>query len=89
MRIATIKLIKKVIEPIIELFVVFGINYRSIVIMIKEIYVLISSKIFGKRCRIANNSRISIATGISRREVRKIKSRLLSIQILILTVPHL
>ncbi len=78
MQIATIKLIKKVIRPIIELFVVFGINYRSLDMMIKEIYVSISSKKFGKRGRIANNSRISMATGISRREVRKIKSRLLS-----------
>ena len=78
MQIVTIKLIKKVIKPIIELFVVFGISYRSLDIMIKEIYVSISSKKFGKRGRIANNSRISMATGISRREVRKIKSRLLS-----------
>ena len=78
MQIVTIKLIKKVIKPIIELFVVFGISYRSLDIMIKEIYVSISSKKFGKRGRIANNSRISMATGISRREVRRIKSRLLS-----------
>ena len=76
MQIVTIKLIKKVIKPIIELFIVFGISYRSLDIMIKEIYVSISSKKFGKRGRIANNSRISMVTGISRREVRKIKSRL-------------
>ena len=44
MQIVTIKLIKKVIKPIIELFVVFGISYRSLDMMIKEIYVSISSK---------------------------------------------
>ncbi len=36
MQIVTIKLIKKVIKPIIELFVVFGISYRSLDMMIKK-----------------------------------------------------
>lgn len=71
------KLIKRVIKPIIDLLLIFGVNYKTFSAISKELYISIAAKRLGKRKRLANNSRISIATGISRREVSRIKKLLL------------
>ena len=71
------KLIKQVIKPIIDLLLIFGVDYKTFSTISKEVYISIAAKRFGKRKRLANNSRISIATGISRREVSRIKQLLL------------
>ena len=71
------KLIKRIISPIIDLLLIFGVNYKAFSAISKEVYISIAAKKFGKRKRLANNSRISIATGISRREVSRIKKSLL------------
>jgi len=73
----SVKLIKRVIKPIIDLLLIFGVNYKVFSAVSKEVYISIAAKRFGKRKRLANNSRISIATGISRREVSRIKKLLL------------
>lgn len=53
-----------------------GITYKDVAEVLREVFVESARDGFGVRGRPANNSRIAILTGISRKEVRRIKDLL-------------
>ena len=63
----------KVVKSFIEILLIYGINYRQLNQIVKLAYVDIVMNNYGIRGRNSNNSRISVITGITRKEVMKIK----------------
>ena len=62
----------KVVKSFIEILLIYGINYRQLNQIVKLAYVDIVMNNYGIRGRKSNNSRISVITGITRKEVMKI-----------------
>ena len=69
-------LTQKIIEPLIEVFLFFGVDYNFLNTIIKKTYISIALRDYGKRSRQTSISRISIMTGLTRKEVSSIKKLL-------------
>jgi len=61
------------LQPIIKVLLRSGIGYREFNEMAKTAYVRVASTEFGKRGRPTNVSRIAVMTGLSRKEIKRIR----------------
>ena len=65
-----------VMRPIVRILLRYGIGYREFVEVLKMAYVDIASLDFGIRGRPTNISRIAVMTGLTRKEVRRLRNKL-------------
>ena len=70
--------IRSLMKPIIMLLLRNGVTYKEFATLSKSIFVESASEEFGLRGRPTNISRISVLTGIDRKEVKRLKDALLS-----------
>ena len=73
---ALVKLTQKFLEPLIEIFLFFGVDYKFLNMIIKKTFINIALRDYGKRSRQTSLSRISFMTGLSRKDVSSIKELL-------------
>lgn len=65
--------VKSLMKPIIKLLLRNGVTYKEFAMLCKSIFVEAAAEGFGLRGRPTNVSRISVLTGIDRKEVKRIK----------------
>ncbi|MGB5257437.1 MAG: DUF6502 family protein [Woeseiaceae bacterium] len=65
-----------VMRPIVRILLRYGIGYREFAEVTKTAFVDIASSDFGIRGRPTNISRIAVMTGLTRKEVRRIKDKI-------------
>lgn len=70
--------IRSLMKPIILLLLRNGVTYKEFAALCKSIFVEAAAEEFGIRGRPTNISRISVLTGIDRKEVKRLKDSLLS-----------
>lgn len=68
--------IREFMKPIVRLLMRHGVGYREFSEICKSSFVEIASDEFGIRGRKTNMSRVAVMTGLSRKEVRKIRDAL-------------
>ena len=64
------------LRPMVRMMLKHGVMHREFVDLSKEIYVEVASKEYGLRGRPTNVSRVSLLTGMDRKEVTRIKNSL-------------
>lgn len=65
-----------VMRPIVRILLRYGIGYREFVEVAKLAYVDIASSDFGLRGRPTNISRIAVMTGLTRKEVKRLRDKI-------------
>ena len=65
-----------VLRPIIKILLRYGIGYNEFAETVKTAYVDVSSADFGIRGRPTNISRVAVMTGLTRKEVRRIRTKI-------------
>ena len=65
-----------VMRPIVRILLRYGIGYREFLEVLKTAYVDIASSDFGIRGRPTNISRIAVMTGLTRKEVRRLRNKI-------------
>ncbi|MCH9693741.1 MAG: hypothetical protein K0U72_04450 [Gammaproteobacteria bacterium] len=65
-----------VLRPIVRILLRFGISFADFAEVVKTAYVDVSSSEFGIRGRPTNISRVAVMTGLTRKEVRRIRNNL-------------
>ena len=65
-----------VMRPVVKILVRYGISYREFSEVAKSAFVDIASSEFGIRGRPTNISRVAVITGLTRKEVRRIRNEL-------------
>ncbi|MEM9403383.1 MAG: DUF6502 family protein [Pseudomonadota bacterium] len=65
-----------VLKPIARILLRFGIGFREFAEVAKTAYVDVASKDFGLRGRPTNISRVAVMTGLTRKEVRRLRDKL-------------
>lgn len=68
--------IQLVLRPIIKILLRYGISFADFAEAAKTVFVDVSSSDFGIRGRPTNISRIAVMTGLTRKEVRRLRSRI-------------
>ena len=67
-----------VMRPIVRILLRYGVGYREFLEVTKMAYVDIASSDFGIRGRPTNISRIAVMTGLTRKEVRRLRDKISS-----------
>ena len=67
---------RALLRPIVLILLRGGVTYREFAALAKEVFVAVATDEFGIRGRPTNVSRVSILTGISRKEVKRQRERL-------------
>ncbi len=67
-----------VTRPIVRILLRYGIGYREFMEVIKTVFVDIASSDYGIRGRPTNISRIAVMTGLTRKEVRRLRNKIAS-----------
>jgi hypothetical protein len=67
-----------VMRPIVRILLRYGIGYREFVEVTKTAYVDVASSDFGIRGRPTNISRVAVMTGLTRKEVKRLRDRIAS-----------
>ncbi len=65
-----------VLRPIVRMLIRFGIGYREFSEVVKTAFVDVASTDFGIRGRPTNISRVAVMTGLTRKEVRRVRDEL-------------
>lgn len=65
-----------VLRPIIRILLRYGIGYREFLEVVKTAFVDIASTDFGLRGRLTNISRVAVMTGLTRKEVRRLRDKI-------------
>jgi len=65
-----------VMRPIVRILLRYGIGYREFVEVAKTAYVDVSSSDFGLRGRPTNISRVAVMTGLTRKEVKRLRDKI-------------
>jgi hypothetical protein len=65
-----------VMRPIVRILLRYGIGYREFVEVAKTAYVSVASSDFGLRGRPTNISRVAVMTGLTRKEVKRIRDKI-------------
>ncbi len=65
-----------VLRPIIKILLRYGIGYNQFAEVVKTAFVDVGSTDFGIRGRPTNISRVAVMTGLTRKEVRRIRSKI-------------
>ena len=67
-----------VMRPIVRILLRYGIGYREFVEVTKTAYVDVASSDFGLRGRPTNISRVAVMTGLTRKEVKRLRDKISS-----------
>ena len=67
-----------VMRPMVRILLRYGIGYREFVEVAKTAYVGVASSDFGLRGRPTNISRVAVMTGLTRKEVKRIRDKIAS-----------
>ncbi len=67
-----------VLRPIVRILLRFGIGYNEFAETIKTSFVEVGSSDFGIRGRPTNISRVAVMTGLTRKEVRRLRSKIVN-----------
>src|SRR6056297_3174712 len=67
---------REFMKPLVRLLLKHGIGYREFSDICKSSFVAVASDEFGLRGRKTNMSRVAVMTGLSRKEVKKVRNRL-------------
>jgi len=65
-----------VLRPIVKILLRYGIGYKAFAETVKTVFVDVGSSEFGIRGRPTNISRVAVMTGLTRKEVRRLRSKL-------------
>jgi hypothetical protein len=65
-----------VMRPIVRILLRYGIGYREFVEVTKTAYVDVASSDFGLRGRPTNISRVAVMTGLTRKEVKRLRDKI-------------
>lgn len=65
-----------VLRPIVKILLRYGIGYKAFAETVKTVFVDVGSTEFGIRGRPTNISRVAVMTGLTRKEVRRVRSKL-------------
>lgn len=65
-----------VMRPIVRILLRYGIGYREFVEVVKTAFVDVASSDFGLRGRPTNISRVAVMTGLTRKEVKRLRDKL-------------
>lgn len=65
-----------VLRPMVRILLRYGIGYREFVEVAKRTYVGVASSDFGIRGRPTNISRVAVMTGLTRKEVKRIRDKI-------------
>ncbi len=78
-----------VMRPVVRILLRYGIGFREFVEVTKTAYVDVASSDFGLRGRPTNISRVAVMTGLTRKEVKRIRDRIASgeLQVKVKTTP--
>lgn len=66
----------KILQPIARIFLRFGISYREYCELSKAAFIAVAAEDYGVHGRPTNASRIAAMTGLTRKEVGRIRSRI-------------
>lgn len=66
--------LRKILQPLIRILLRNGVTYRAFTEAAKAVYIEVASEEFGIPGRKQTDSRISVITGLSRKEVKRVKS---------------
>ncbi len=72
-----------VLRPIAKILLRYGIGYREFAEVVKAAFVDVASSEYGIRGRPTNMSRIAVMTGLTRKEVRRLRDQLASGEVLV------
>jgi len=59
--------------PIVRILLRFGITWREVSELTKRVYVEVAQQDYAERRRPVNTSRLAVMTGLTRKEVRRIR----------------
>lgn len=65
-----------VMRPVVRILLRYGIGYREFAEVVKTAFVDVSSSDFGIRGRPTNISRVAVMTGLTRKEVRRLRDKI-------------
>ena len=65
-----------VLRPVIRILLRYGVGYREFQEVVKTAYVDVASSDFGIRGRPTNISRVAVMTGLTRKEVRRLRDKI-------------
>ena len=65
-----------VMRPVVRILLRYGIGYREFVEVAKTAYVDVASTDFGLRGRPTNISRVAVMTGLTRKEVKRLRDKI-------------
>ena len=65
--------LRRLLQPLVRLLLDHGIGLPTLVEILKEAYVNVAERDFGKDGRAHNDSRVSIMTGVHRKDVRRLR----------------
>ncbi|MEM7282845.1 MAG: DUF6502 family protein [Pseudomonadota bacterium] len=75
-RLAILRATKRMIEPWARYLLTHGVSYREFDDVVRAIFVDVATKEFGIRGRPTNASRVAVLTGLTRKQVKKIRDAL-------------
>jgi hypothetical protein len=62
-----------ILKPVVRVMIALGFNSRDFMEVTKAVYVEVATESYGKRSRKANISRVALLTGLTRREVSRLR----------------
>lgn len=65
-----------VLRPIVKILLRYGVGYNEFAEAVKTVFVEVGSSEFGIRGRPTNISRVAVMTGLTRKEVRRLRSKI-------------
>ncbi|MCP5181886.1 MAG: hypothetical protein H6993_16480 [Pseudomonadales bacterium] len=65
--------LRTLLRPIVRLLITLGFNARDFIEVAKTVYVEVATQQYGKRGRPTNMSRVAVLTGLTRREVARLR----------------
>lgn len=65
-----------VVRPVVKILLRYGIGYREFVEIVKTAFVDVASSDYGIRGRPTNISRVAVMTGLTRKEVRRLRDKI-------------
>ncbi|MEO0616760.1 MAG: DUF6502 family protein, partial [Pseudomonadota bacterium] len=68
-----LELLYRVLRPLVHLLIESGIGHREFAEVAKRAYVDVASKNYGIRGRDTNISRVAVMTGLTRKEVKRLR----------------
>lgn len=74
--------LRKILQPLIRILLRNGVTYRAFTEAAKSVYIEVATEEFGIPGRKQTDSRISVITGLSRKEVKRVKSLPLSDEVM-------